>query len=366
MYAQIFAAVFFSGVFALPHAKHPACRELQIPVSVSVPRFILDTTVKDDWDAVSLTFNITRRDFATSADPVPISGTTTNAVESTYKIGATVCGTGGPTLLLTHGIIESKLYWRPTFDGSQEYSFVDAAVNAGYSVISYDRIGVGSSSKVNPLTDAQFQVQTAVLNSLIDYAHTSTNATKIGLVGHSYGAYITAASASQRHVDAIILTGFSGNFSYFVPFVAGTGFRVARTQDPVRWGALDSAYLTSSDLYAETFTYYAEPYFEHRVAEWSYNVGSEPFALAELPTLLNTTIDFMAVKAPVLVLQGQYDVSACGGNCVGLLEGAKALFSGARAVETVDDLPAGHNLNLHKVAPKAFQMMLDFLHKHGV
>jgi pimeloyl-ACP methyl ester carboxylesterase len=111
------------------------------------------------------------------------------------------------------------------------------------------------------------------------------NATKIGLIGHSYGSYISAGSASQSKVDAVILTGFSGNFSYFGPFIAGAGFRVAKIQDPLRWGALDSAYLTSSDLYAETFAYYTAPYFEHRVAEWSYNVGSEPFALAELPPL---------------------------------------------------------------------------------
>ncbi|KAI0455729.1 alpha/beta-hydrolase [Xylaria acuta] len=356
MYAQLLATILFAGAFALPHLNNPACRELQLPVGVSVPRFIVDTTVKDDWDAVSLTFNLTRRDFATSADPLPISGITPNAVNSAYQIGATVCGTGRPTLILTHGIIESKLYWRPTLVDSQEYSFIDAAVTAL----------VSAHRPINALNDAQFQVQTAVLNSLIDYAHNTMNATKIGLVGHSYGSYITAASTSQSKVDAIILTGFSGNVSYFGPFIAGAGFRVARMQDPVRWGALDPAYLTSSDLYAETYTYYAEPYFEHRVAEWSYNVGSEPFALAELPTLLNTTVDYGAVTASVLVMQGQYDVSACCGNCVGLLEGTGAPFTGARAVETVDDLPAGHNLNLHKVAPKAFRMMLGFLHRHGV
>ncbi|KAI3316696.1 alpha/beta-hydrolase [Xylariaceae sp. AK1471] len=366
MYAKLLAIIFVVGAFALPYPTRSACRELQLPITVSVPRFILNTTVKDDWDAVSLSLNLTRRDFATPADPLPISSITPNAVESTYSIGATVCGMGGPTLILTHGIIESKQYWRPTFNNSQQYSFVDAAVTAGYSVISYDRIGVGSSSKVNALSDAQFQVQTAVLNAIVEYAHDTLNATKIGLVGHSYGSYITAASASQSNVDAVILTGFSGNFSYFGPFVAGAGFRVARTHDPERWGALDSAYLTSSDLYAETYAYYAEPHFEHRVAEWSYNVGSEPFAVAELPTLLSTTIEYGAITGSMLVIQGQYDVSACGGNCVGLLEATAALFTGASAVETVDDLPAGHNLNLHKVAPEAFQMMLGFLKRHGV
>jgi pimeloyl-ACP methyl ester carboxylesterase len=104
---------------------------------------------------------------------------------------------------------------------------------------------------------------------------------------------------------------------------------------------LDSGYLTSSDLYAETYVYFAEPYFEYRVAEWSYNIASEPFAVGELPSLIATPIDYADITAPVLVLQGQFDVSACGGDCVSLLNATKALFTGARAVETVDNLPSG-------------------------
>lgn len=234
---------------------------------------------------------------------------------------------------------------------------------AGYSVLNYDRIGVGSSSKsvtiyhdlyfehktnltvparVNSLSDAQFQVETAVLNSLITYARQTANASQVALIGHSYVSYISTASASQTAVDAVVLTGFSGTFTYFDPFLAGAGFRIANLQDPGRWSELDSGYLTSSDLYAERYVYFAEPYFEHSVAEWAYRVASEPFALGELPSLLTTDIEYGNITAPVLILQGKYDVSACGGNCVGLLNDTKALFTGSEIVETVDDLPAGY------------------------
>jgi hypothetical protein len=45
--------------------------------------------------------------------------------------------------------VEAKTirYWNPMFEGSDKYNFVNAAVAAGYSVLSYDRVGVGSSSK---------------------------------------------------------------------------------------------------------------------------------------------------------------------------------------------------------------------------
>ncbi|KAJ9143473.1 1-acylglycerol-3-phosphate O-acyltransferase [Pleurostoma richardsiae] len=287
-------------------------------------------------------------------------------MESTYTVGATLCGTGNPTSILTHGIIESKLYWRPNFADSRNYSFVDAAVAAGHSVLSYDRIGVGSSSKVNSVTDAQFKVETAVLNSLVDYARTEMKATKVALVGHSYGSYLSAASVSQTAVDAVVLTGFSGTFDYFGPFIAGAGFRVANIENPLRWSELDSGYLTSADAYAESYVYYADPYFERHVAEWSYSVGSETFAVGELLSLIASEMNYPNIKAPVLVLQGQFDVSACGGNCVGLLNTTGAIFNGSSVVETIDNLPSGHNLNLHKIAPQAFTMAFDFLKKQGV
>lgn len=173
------------------------------------------------------------------------------------------------------------------------------------------------------------------------------HASKVALVGHSYGSYLSiaaAASSSASTIDALVLTGFGGNFTYFTPFLAGSAFRVARLQDPGRWGALDAAYLASADVYAETYAYFGGDY-ERRVAEWSHAVGSEPFAVAELPSLLASSggplLDFGAVTAPVLVLQGRFDLSACGGDCVGLLEPLKARFKGARVLETVDDLPAG-------------------------
>lgn len=236
-----------------------------------------------------------------------------------------------------------RRYFQPNLSYSSEYNFVDAAVAAGYSVLNYDRIGVGSSSKVDAYTDAQFQVEVDVLNSLVTFARETAGASNVALIGHSYGAYISAQSAASlaTSIDALVLTGFSGVFTYFGPFIAGTGLRVAKIQDPERWGHLGSGYLTSSDVYAETYAYFAKPYFEPRIAQWVYDVASEPFSIGELPSLLGTTMGYGNITAPTLILQGKYDVSACGGDCVGLLNETKTEFSTASVVEIVDDLPAG-------------------------
>lgn len=89
---------------------HGDCYDVQIPVIVSEKRYAVDAIVEDNWDAVSLTFNLTARDFGKSEDPIPINGQTTSAVTSNFSIGATFCGTGSTLLVLTHGIIESKPY----------------------------------------------------------------------------------------------------------------------------------------------------------------------------------------------------------------------------------------------------------------
>lgn len=113
MYKGIFAVSFALLASAFPspilETRNDSCRDVQIPVTVTAQRFIINATVEDNWDATSLTFNLTRRDSGHATDPIPISGETSAEVKSTYTIGATLCGTGGPVLILTHGIIDSKL-----------------------------------------------------------------------------------------------------------------------------------------------------------------------------------------------------------------------------------------------------------------
>lgn len=184
-------------------------------------------------------------------------------------------------------------------------------------------------------------METAILNHLVHYARTTISASKVAVVGHSYGAYLSAATASQVAVDAVVLTGFSGTFQFFAPFVSGSSLRVARLQDPLRWGHLDSGYLTSSDVYSEAYSFFAAPFFDQGVAEWNFNVDSQPFGIGALPSALSTEISYGNITAPVLVLQGQYDLPSCGGNCLGLLNTTSELFSNAKVVETVDNLPAG-------------------------
>jgi hypothetical protein len=111
MYSSLLTLGLVAIAFAFPQPSADAshtCRNVNIPVHVSITRFVLNATIKNNWDVAALTLNLTRRDSGTPADPLPVAGMTTAPVNSSYHIGATLCGTGRTTLVLTHGIIESK------------------------------------------------------------------------------------------------------------------------------------------------------------------------------------------------------------------------------------------------------------------
>lgn len=63
-----------------------------------------------------------------------------------------------------------------------------------------------------------------------------------------------------------------------------------------------------------------------------------------------------------MVLEGRYDMSACGGNCDGVLGDAITdIWSGAKPMNVTGDLPTGHTLNLHFSAQEAFSRIFTFL-----
>jgi len=108
MLAALLPAV--ASVSARAVSSHPsACRDIKIPITISLPRLDIAISVENDWDATSLAFNLTRRDFTKPTDPLPIEAQTPKPVKSTYTVAASLCGTGKTMLILTHGIIESKL-----------------------------------------------------------------------------------------------------------------------------------------------------------------------------------------------------------------------------------------------------------------
>lgn len=128
---------------ALPtnNTTEASCTEIQIPLTISELRFPVNATIRDNWDAVALAFNLTSKDFNTPNDPLLIaSGPDTN-VTSNYTVAASLCGTGSTVIVTTHGIVESKWCGSPSpflcfFFTRHKYAAWIIGANMGQQVLS--------------------------------------------------------------------------------------------------------------------------------------------------------------------------------------------------------------------------------------
>jgi pimeloyl-ACP methyl ester carboxylesterase len=120
-----------------------------------------------------------------------------------------------------HDVGDSKL------DPAQ-YSYVHAALDAGYTVLNYDRLGCGLSSKADAYTVVQGPIEIELLQVLTQKVREGTLLStltagytypptlklppfeKIVHVGHSLGSQITAALLKKygNQFSGAILTGF--------------------------------------------------------------------------------------------------------------------------------------------------------------
>ena len=158
--------LFASAVAAASTANY-TCTTFTLPVSVhNVTAVVPFFKLTDGFAAVELCNAITRR-----GAPVPALNTT--QLTKTYNISAEYCapnkGSSSTLPVLAHGIGFDRAYWDYRPPGSPmltNYSYIAAAMAAGYSTFSYDRLGIAPSTLVNPITEVQPLVERAILINL--------------------------------------------------------------------------------------------------------------------------------------------------------------------------------------------------------
>ncbi|KIW12549.1 hypothetical protein PV08_09826 [Exophiala spinifera] len=369
----LFTAATLSAEISPPNR---ACESFRIPVTVSsedliyaLPHFNSDFDVADFIDILS------------SRSSLPISSIFggTHNVTAAYTIGATFCRpqhnyTNNTVLIATHGLNFDRSYWDPNLQNGN-YSFVDFAVSQGYSVLFYDRLGVGESSRVSGYA-AQLSNQVAILQRLVGTVRDTKYKDRFGrpksvvLVGHSFGSGISLATVAldPTIADGLVLTGFSLNTSYSNPigFAMAAQPRIAALQNPQKWSQLDTGYLTPADLYANVNTFFKKPEYDTSVAEYS-DVTKEPFAITELLSAATLDSRPLAFTGPTMIIAGEYDFIFCTSDCNGALDyPASLVFPQAKAFKAVSYPNAGHGLNLHLNARGAFKEITMFLSSHGL
>lgn len=154
-----------------------------------------------------------------------------------------------PLQLLIPGGSQNHTYWDSPYK-PDTYSYVKRSTQAGYATLNIDPIGVGRSSKPNPLTLDVTQSAYTV-HQVIQAVRGGALGPKFDTVvanSHSLGGLIAEAEASTyRDIDGLIVSGFGHNWTTSQgPTTVATGFWAAET-DP-KFGlsnGLQPGYLTT-------------------------------------------------------------------------------------------------------------------------
>ncbi|KAK7540761.1 Alpha/Beta hydrolase protein [Phyllosticta citribraziliensis] len=348
-----------------------------------------------------------------------------NTVSGTYNISTKFCydndksGTDAALQILTHGIGFDKTYWDLPYN-NYNYSYINAALAAGYSTLSYDRLGIGNSSHGDAVNEIQSFLEVEALRSLTtqlrkgSFPGVNQKFKKIIHGGHSFGSIQSYSFANlyPTETDGLILTGFSLNSTYNAFFLAGGNFQLASLNAPLRFGNLSedllhasadlsaqqgldvdltanlanllspsagspqnlpSGYLVTGNPSANQYNFFLPGYFDAGLLYESERT-KQPVTVGELLTLSSLS-PTNAFAGPVLVITGSADLPFCGGDC--LTTGtsspsipatvSKSFINVAPENFTAYIQPnAGHGLNAHYNATGAYAYVNQWLKAHGL
>ncbi|KAF3006953.1 hypothetical protein E8E14_003185 [Neopestalotiopsis sp. 37M] len=359
------------GLIAVAAARQ--CQNLTIPIVASARNGVFDLTApKNNIDVVNFVLDATQPGHNLTAEL--LTGYAT--VSGNYSIAATYCqpdGGPGTTLqVLTHGVGFDRSYW--DFPANNyNYSYVNQALDRGYSTFAYDRLGIGESSHGDPVNEIQSYLEIAALRTLTTMLRQSTvsgitaNFSKIAHVGHSYGSVETYGLVAQDPTisDGIALTGFSKDADFLGEFSLGANEIQANTFS--RLSNYVDGYIAPATASALQADFFAPREFSPEILEAAFNT-SQPNSVGEVLTMNGAYDAPNPYGGPVLVITGERDVPFCGGNCSAtepsIPEMVKGSFQNASYFDAVLIPGSGHGLNLEYTWPITYSTILDFMDKH--
>ncbi|KAK3671703.1 hypothetical protein LTR78_008436 [Recurvomyces mirabilis] len=364
------------------------CHQFYIDVSVNATNHAYGVTgIDDDINAVSFALDLSRWSVLSQTGPAPPA----LPVAGTYRIHVQLCfntnGVKKDTLqLLTHGLFADKQYWDIQED-PDKYSYVHAALNSGYSVLSHDRLGTGLSDKPDAYNVVQAPLQVEILRTITAMARDGTlqpcaNQSSswdgsllpskfarfkcIVHVGHSFGSFLTSGliGTYPRVSSAAILTGFLPNKELGVYPLAGYGLDYAPQNNPAKYSDRSSGYTVFYHRYNAT-----DPSgFTDALLQYGDSL-KQPATVGEFLSTGAINLAFApAFKGPLEFVVGEYDTLICDGDCKGTYspEVLTAVYPNASSIDVLVQPGAGHALNFHQNATAGYEVSLKWLASHGL
>lgn len=239
---------------------------VSVPVSATTTRLLL----KEPANQTVVTELIQELFQNNSTIAARLNGGTTT-IKEMFQIDATLClpadtnkGQNVKTIqVLTHGIGFDKSYW----DIAPGNSYTDAATDAGYATLAYNRLGVGKSDHPDPIQVVQATTDVEILHELVNLARSgilgSTAFKYVIGVGHSYGSIVQLAQNAKypNDTDAAVLTGFVNAVQNLPYAVLANNPAIAAQDDPSRFGSLPNGYVVHDTPISIQLPFYRFPYF---------------------------------------------------------------------------------------------------------
>lgn len=381
----------------LPHYVNPGCIDLRIPITAtSDPAIGLNKIFdivhpNDNTNATACAV-----DLQTINAPIPSERVTKNiTVSGTYNIAAHLCipknGSKKNHLqIASHGAVYDSRYWDIREEPSQ-YSWVDNMMDAGYSVLTYDRIGTGESDHPDAYTVVQTPFQSVILmeitkiakaGQLLKYAvnrNSTANATfkKYVHVGHSQGSYVTLGFLARygEMSDGAVITGVLPTTLRTGPPWTSLDIQYAAEANPTLFGDFGPGYVVPTvggvqTGFLSTMRNYTVDLGGFTLALKDYgNAIKQPMAITEiLSAAVLGVLPAPSFSGPMQFVLGEYDNLNCNGDCNGAEqpELLKELFPNAASREVYLQPGTGHGLPFHLGAKTGFQKTIDWLRENGL
>lgn len=281
----------------------------------------------------------------------------------------TVPAGGAKTVqLLVHGYSYARYYWDFPYQ-PETYSYVRAATDAGYATLAIDRLGDGASTRppATQLTWNNAGLTVARVVTALRDGSLGTRFENVVLVGHSYGS-VTSYLVASRHsgVDALIITGAAHRVN--IPELTKLILTSPPARGNPRFDVTDPLYVTTRRNRRDFF--YNPANTDPEVIAVDERL-KQTAGMLELPSALPSLWNGVSktTNIPSLTVLGDQDslfaswAADCSSDAA--LAAFERRFYGPAAVVEAAVIPGGgHDINLERTAPKAYQRMLEFVDRH--
>ena len=384
-----------AGPVPLPVNDRP-CYNFVLPVEATAQNY--------EYNIVPVEDNINATAYAIDLDTWTFNATERTirnfTVSDTFNISAQLCvaptGSKKENLIIaTHGGLFDKRYWDPALD-RKEYSFVNAAVEAGYSILTYDRLGTGESDKPDGYTIVQAPLQLEILRSITNLARSgdllktasaktprpgrtpaadTTTFDKIIHIGHSFGSVLTSAFLNTygSESDAAVLTGFIPNPHFAEMQKSAFGLAYAPLSS-TNFSDRGPGYMVSDAVSGVQTIFFSTKQdlesgvggFDNKILEYAYDIRQTITAAEFVPAPLKQG-PAKEFKGPLQFMLAEFDYPVCRGDCnVVDRELLKSLYPGATDIDVYTAKGNGHALTMHRDATVGYQATFDWLAKNGL